>query len=68
MQKKNPAFFLTALRLHEKERKDVEEGERDGEVKQGNMKQTENRIEITVMERLKKLRESTKSTEAHSRL
>lgn len=46
----------------------MEEGERDGEVRQGNMKQTENRIEITVMERLKKLRESTKSTEAHSRL
>lgn len=32
---KKAAFFLTALRLHEKERKDVEEGKREGEVRQG---------------------------------
>lgn len=63
---KKAAFFLTALRLHEKERKDVEEGEREGEVRQGNMKQTKNRLEIIVMERVKKLGEGTKSTEAHS--
>lgn len=34
-KKKKAAFFLTALRLHEKERKDVEEGKREGEVRQG---------------------------------
>lgn len=43
-EKKKAAFFLTALRLHEKERKGVEGREREGEVRQGNMKQTENRM------------------------
>lgn len=37
-------FFLTALRRYEKERRGVEEGEREGESRQGYMKQTENRM------------------------
>lgn len=43
----------------------MEEGEREGEARQGNMKQTENRMgNYIVMERLKKaLGEGAKSTE-----